>query len=235
MGNAMTADAAWLYSGGISTTGFTFGVSSGADPDPQRVEAASRILGRAARLVDDHGYQREMFAAAIDEQAGVVAYVESRAKQLSGRVEIAIHLHVQASDGRKVAWEIVSYNPFFGCHVRFLEWFGKTVIMIYREKHRTYVCRFGLNFAAVCKEIGDYWVMKDGVLASRRDKNETLVRRLSIPELSDLPEVSQQAAEMASMFPATASQLPTRFWQNSSRKSCSPMKCGSDFREQPLS
>jgi hypothetical protein len=209
----MTADTGWLYSGGISNTGFVFGVSSGADPDPQRVDAASRVLGRVARIVDEDGYQREMFAAAIDEQAGSVAYVESRAKQLSDRVDIAIHLHVQASDGRKVAWAIVSYNPFFGCNVRFLEWFGETVIMIYREKHRTYVGRLGLAFAAVCKEIDDYWVLKDGVLASR-SKNETLVHRLSIPELSELPDVSQQEAEMAGLFPATVSQLPTRFWQN---------------------
>jgi hypothetical protein len=95
-----------------------------------------------------------------------------------------------------------------------LEWFGDTVIMIYHEKHRTYVCRLGLIFAAVCKEIGDYWVMKDGVLASRRDKNEPVVRRVSVPELSELPDVSQEEAEMAGIFPATASQLPTRFWRN---------------------
>src|SRR5436309_1563932 len=112
VGSTMTADTDWLYSGGISNTGFVFGVSSGSDPDPQRVEAASRMLGRAARIVDEDGYQREMFAAATDEQAGVVAYVESRAKQLSARVDIAIHLHVQSSDGRKVSWEIASYNPF---------------------------------------------------------------------------------------------------------------------------
>jgi hypothetical protein len=213
-GGAMTDEAAWLFSGGISNTEFTFGASSGADPDSQRVEAAARILGRSVRLLDHDGYQREMFAAAINEQAGLVAYVESRAKQLSGRVDIAIHLHVQAKDGREVAWEIVSYNPYFGCNVRLLEWFGDTVVMIYREKHRTYVCRFGLVFAALCKEIGDYWVMKDSALASRRDKNETLVHRLSIPGLSELPDLSQQEAEMAGLFPATVSQLPARFWQN---------------------
>jgi hypothetical protein len=214
MGSTVTGDEAWLYSGGISDWGIVFGVSSGSDPDPQRVEAASRILARAVRLVDEDGYQREMFAAAIDEQAGLVAYTETRAKQLPGRVDIAIHLHVQARDGRKVVWEIVSYNPYFGCNVRLLEWFGNTVIMIYHEKHRTYVCRLGLTFGAVYKEIGDYWVMKDGVLASRRGKNEAVVRRVSIPELSELPDVSQEEAEMAGIFPATASQLPTRFWRN---------------------
>src|SRR5262249_13007450 len=112
MSSAITVDGAWLYSGGISNSHLVFGVSSGVDPDPQQVETASRILGRAVRLVDEAGCQREMFAAAIDERAGLVAYVESRAKQVFDRVDIAIHLHVQARDGREVVWEIVSYNPY---------------------------------------------------------------------------------------------------------------------------
>ena len=97
-----------------------------------------------------------------------------------------------------------------------MEWFGETVITIYREKHKTYVCRIGLNFPPVCKEIGDYWTMNESVLAFRRDKSEAVARCLSIPELSELPELSQDEAEKAGIFPATASLLPTRFWQQRS-------------------
>jgi len=97
-----------------------------------------------------------------------------------------------------------------------MEWFGETVLTIYHEKRRTYFCRIGLDFAPVCKEIGDYWTLNGSVLASRRDKNETAVQRLSIPELSELPVLSQDEAEKAGIFPATASLLPTRFWQQRS-------------------
>ncbi len=186
----------------------------GSEPDPKRVEAAARILARAVRFIDEKGYQREMFAAAVNNQTEMVAYVETAAKELRDRVDIAIHLHVRSKDGREVVWEVISYNPYFGCNVRFLEWFGETVLMIYREKHRTYVCRIGLDFAPVHKEIGDCWVMNHSVLASRRNKNETIVQRLSIPALSELPELSQTDAQQAGIFPATATLLPTRFWQS---------------------
>jgi hypothetical protein len=212
-GVLMNENAKWLFTCGTSNTVASFGFSAGSEPDPQRVEAAAGILGRSVRLVDEKGYQREMFAAAINEQTGTVAYVESRAKQLRDRVDIAIHSHVRAKDGCEVVWEIISYNPYFGCNVRFIEWFGETVLMIYREKHRTYACRIGLDFPPVYKEIGDYWAMNGSVLASRRDKDETTVRRLSIPELSELPDLSQDDAQQAGIFPATASLLPARFWQ----------------------
>jgi hypothetical protein len=213
-GALMNEEAKWLFTCGTSNTVASFGFSAGSEPDPQRVEAAARILGRSVRFVDENGYQREVFAAAVNEQTGMVAYVETRAKQLWDRVDIAIHLHVRSKDGREVVWEIISYNPYFGCNVRFMEWFGETVLMIYREKHRTYVCRIGLNFSPVHKEIGDYWVMNGSVLASRRDKNDATVRRLSIPELSELPDLSQDDAQIAGIFPANASLLPTRFWQH---------------------
>jgi hypothetical protein len=213
-GTLMNEKAEWLFTCGTSNTDASFGFSAGSEPDPQRVEAAARVLGRSVRFVDDNGYQREMFAAALNGQAGMVAYVETRAKQLTDRVDIAIHLHVRAKDGREVVWEIISYNPYFGCNVRFMEWFGETVLVIYREKHRTYVCRIGLDFPPVHKEIGDYWVINGSVLASRRDKNDRTVRRLSIPELSELADLPQDEAQRAGVFPANASLLPTRFWQH---------------------
>jgi hypothetical protein len=206
--------AKWLFSCGTSNTDASFGFSAGSEPDPDRVEAAARILGRPVRFVDKKGYQREMFAAALNDPTGTVAYVETRAKQLRDRVDIGIHLHVRAKDGREVKWEIISYNPYFGCNVRFMEWFGETVLMIYREKHKTYVCRIGLDFRPACKEIGDYWIMNGPVLASRRDKNDMTVARLSIPTLSELPSLSQDKAKESGVFPAAASLLPTRFWQS---------------------
>jgi hypothetical protein len=207
-------EANWLFTCGTSNTVASFGFSAGSEPDPQRAEAAARMLGRSVRFVDDNGYQREMFAAAINEQTGIIAYVETRAKQLSNEVDIGIRLHLRSQDGREAVWEIISYNPYFGCNVRFMEWFGETLLIIYREKHRTYVCRIGLDLPAVCKEIGDYWIMNGSVLASRRDKTDVTVRRLSVPGLSELPDLSQDDARSAGIFPGNASLLPTRFWKD---------------------
>lgn len=190
-----------------------FGESSGSDPDQAHTEAAARLLGHAVRFVDDEGYQTEIFAAAVNEQSGAVAFFESRAKQLKKKVDVTIALHIKRRDGREVRWEIVTYNPYFGCDVRFMEWIGETILAIYREKHRTYVCRVGVDFPALCKEIGDYWIINGSVLASRRSLTDTVVRRLSLPEISELPDISQADAESAVIFPATASLLPTKFWQ----------------------
>lgn len=35
--------------------------------------------------------------------------------------------------------EIETYNPFFGCDLSYLQWWGDEVVSIYREKHRTLV------------------------------------------------------------------------------------------------
>jgi len=156
-GAVKNKDANWLFSGGISNLGFVFGVSAGSEPELQRVEAAARILGRAIRFVDADGYQREIFAAAINEQSGQVGYIETKAKQLRDRVDINIHVHIRAKDGREVVWEIVSYNPYFGCNVRLMEWFGDTFFMIYREKHSTYACRIGLAHSNLKCNTGSHW------------------------------------------------------------------------------
>jgi hypothetical protein len=213
-GEVIKEDTDWLFTDGISNTEVAFGFSAGTDPDPKRVEEAARILGRAIRFVDEDGFEREIFAAAVCERSGLVAYVETKAKQLSDRVDIKIHLHIREKGGREVVWEIVSYNPFFGCNVRFMEWFGDTILIIYREKHSTYVCRLGLDFPANCKRIGDYWLIHGAVLASRHNYKELATRRLSIPDLAELPDFPKAEAEKAGEFPTIASPLPTRFWRN---------------------
>lgn len=180
-----------------------FGSNSESEPNPAHIETATRLLGRSVRFVDDRGYQREIFAAAVNEQSGAVAFFESRAKQLRRMVDVTISLHIQGIDGRHVQWEIVTYNPYFGCEVGFMKWFSDSILVIYREKHNTYVCRFGLDFPALCKEIGDYWIVNGSVLASCCDKNATVVQRLSLPKLSKLPNISKEEAQREGVFPVS--------------------------------
>ena len=68
-----------------------------------------------------------------------------------------------------------------------MEWFGATVLTIYREKHRTYVSRIGLDFPPVCKGIGDYWTMNESVLASRRDETKQRCSDSRFPSFQSFP------------------------------------------------
>src|SRR4051794_15905977 len=114
------------------------------DPDPARVDAVAQALGRRVQYTDDEGYEVSMHAAATGGLTGAMAYLESRSQWRGDFHDVRYHLRLCDSAGREAAWEPETYNPFFGCRVRFLEWYGDVVLFIYEEKHRTYICRFGL-------------------------------------------------------------------------------------------
>ncbi|HJZ56021.1 MAG TPA: hypothetical protein VKE74_13725 [Gemmataceae bacterium] len=59
----------------------------------------------------------------------------------------------------------------------------------YQEKHRVNVCRFGLTAGAAFAAIEDDWVLDGGQLG-HWCYGETLVRRLTIPGLTELHPLS---------------------------------------------
>jgi hypothetical protein len=150
-----------------------------------------------------------LIAAAISE-TNRLAYVESRAKDVGphpygagGRkIDISIRIHLTEVDGKDRAVDIESYNPFFGCDVRFFEWVGDTVVLIYREKHWTFACRFGDVWPPRFVKIEDDWLLRNDQLAYIGYK-EKAVRRLSFPELKELEPLSKQAAAELNLLPGT--------------------------------
>jgi uncharacterized protein (TIGR02996 family) len=186
--------------------------SSGSDPDRGRVELAAAALGRPACCLDEEGHQRIILAAATQPLTDALAYVGSRS--VNGGLRPAdlqdvwtigaFHLRVQDRSGRKAAWELEWYGTTcYPCDVRFLEWYGNVALMIYREKHWTYACRFGLDSPAELKKIGSpyaSWVL-DGRHLGYRDYEETSVRRLAIPGLEELPPLSAQEAAQWQLLP----------------------------------
>jgi hypothetical protein len=127
--------------------------------------------------------------------------VESRQRQVRPDfLDITFHLHIRDTANQRMAWEVESYNPFFGCDVRFLEWFGNTALIIYREKRRTYACRFGLSFPAKFVEIGDYWLM-DGPQLTYWDRETTQIFRFAVPSLTPLPPMAEETAECWGLVP----------------------------------
>lgn len=96
--------------------------------------------------------------------------------------------------------DIESYNPFFGCDVRLLEWIDGAAVLIYREKHSTYACQFGDVWPPKFAKIEDRWIKKDGILGCI-GYGEERVRRLTFPGLNDIEPISMGEAERVGLLP----------------------------------
>jgi hypothetical protein len=186
-----------------NTYGYSLRASCGDEPDPEVIAQAATLLGRESFFVDRRGYECEIIAAAIQPKLGHVAYVESRAKKKwwSSVVDIAIKIHLRDTDGTDRSIDIQSYNPFFGCDVRFFDWYDDVSLLIYREKHDTYACRFGITeWPPRFVEIEDRWLIRESVLAYIGYKQE-MVRRLRIPDLVGLEPLDMSEAEGLGLLP----------------------------------
>ena len=175
--------------------------SAGSQPDSQRIEQTARLLGRPVFFVDGDGYECEIIGAAVGA-CREIAYVESRARKDPSRnfVDISIRVHLVEPDGSRRSADIESYNPFFGCDVRHFEWIGRAVVLIYREKHWTFVCRFGDVWPPRFVKIEDDWVINGGMIGFI-GYQENLVRRLSIPALDPHDPVSIEEATQIGLLP----------------------------------
>jgi len=184
------------------------------------------VLGRPAWHLDEEGYERIIVAAATQPLTDALAYVEGRsfdggirrADWEQRRAEKNVvpsgdtyHLHLRDRSGRKAAWELEwSLDCRFTPNVRFLEWYGNAVLLIYRDKHWNYVYRFGLDSPAEFKEIWgspyhDYWVLDGrhlGYWNYDEYPEDTSVHRLAIPGLEELPPLSQDEAAEWELLPA---------------------------------
>jgi hypothetical protein len=174
--------------------------SSGAEPDGARIEEAARVLGRPVKYVDANEYDQEIIAAAIGP-AGAIAYVACTAKELAEYVDVSFEFRLHVGSIDEVASEIASYNPYFGCDVRFLEWFGSTAVLIYREKHDTYIAECSMESAAQYKPISDYWIVNGDRLGFWKYRG-TEVRIFALPTLEELEPISEAQAVIAGLCPA---------------------------------
>jgi|GEM_PF-3038115 len=169
----------------------------------ESVNEMAEKLGRQAKYFTTFGYEVTLSAAALCRRTDAMAYLESYSKSGETYDDINYTLHIRHPDGRATSWEPETYNPFFGCRVRFLEWYDNAVIFIYREKHRTYLARIGFDSRPDFREIADDWIL-DGRQLAYLGWRSPQVRRLSIPQLEELPPLSLTAAAEAELLPRTA-------------------------------
>lgn len=145
--------------------GFFFESAADVHPDfDSAVKMAREFFVANKCFVDDEDYEWTIQALAIDEQEKRLAWVEWRFKQ--GRGEREYHnyyLKARQSTGEYRRWEIETYNPYFGCDVKLLEWIENAVLLIYEDKHDTYVARLDKDGIERI-EISPDWKIADSIL-----------------------------------------------------------------------
>ena len=136
-------------------------VGAGAGPETRDVADIADRLGRAAAFTDENGFENDIIAGAIADRGHKMAWVDSRCKDNGGAVDITFTLRARIDDRPVIEWEIASYNPYFGCDVQFIGWWGETVIVIYSEKHHTVLAALTEEQPPLVRFIGDEWELRE--------------------------------------------------------------------------
>lgn len=183
--------------------GSSLRASYGDAPKPEAIKQAALILGREPVFVDRRGYECEIIAAAVHSPTNRVIYVESRAKKRwwSSMLDITIKIHYVDANRKSSSVDIESYNPFFGCDVGMIEWISDDIaLLIYSEKHWTFVYRIGDTWPPQFAKIDERWSIKDDVLSFMTYQAD-VVQRLHIPSLKPLASVPVSEAETNGSLP----------------------------------
>jgi hypothetical protein len=156
--------------------------ASGIDQS-DAIALASRLLNRPAVFTDEKGYEHEIVGAAVEENGSRIAWVEGRSKQMKpDLMDVEFRLRAQVAGQEVLSWEIATYNPYFGCQVGYIGWWGDQVILVYREKHATLVACAPLKGNASLFPIYDEWSHAKNVIYYRSEEPD-LVEVLFLPEL----------------------------------------------------
>jgi hypothetical protein len=181
--------------------GWSIRACNGTQSNPEQIARAAQLLGREAFFTDDLGYECEIIAAAVHSDDQRMVYVESRAKEGTQFVDIAIKIHYVDASGCNNQVDIESYNPFFGCDVGLIEWFDdETAILVYREKHWTFIYHIVDDWPPKFVKIEDRWQIQSNVLSYRAYRDDT-VHRLELPSLSPIPEITIAEAQKLGQLP----------------------------------
>lgn len=151
-------------------------------------EKAKQYLGRLGRdqvVVDDEGYESEIKAAAVDQTGDKIAWVETREKETKPGFWDVTHTLLSSRKNQIIArWELPSYNPFFGCEIGVLEWFGNEIGVVYCEKHQTITAVFdtGGRGRRRLLAIGEDWKCDSDVVYFV-SKEPGLIESCKLPQL----------------------------------------------------
>lgn len=165
------------------------------------IQAVCDWLGRPVRFVDEKGYEDEITAGAVHPTMSWPAWVRCRRKTLAkGFVDIEFRLQVQVEDRLAIDWVVETYNPYFGCDVRYMAWHDRWVVMLYREKHHTYASSHSVKGGRQLVQLTDEWLVTDNQIICRSEEPDR-VDCVALPDLHRLPPMSADEARQAGMLP----------------------------------
>jgi hypothetical protein len=145
--------------------------------------AISKALGR--ELPSGASYQ--VLGGAVDPVRNRVAWIDTTTGPVGegGYVPVDMRLHAIVDGRVLIDRAIESYNPYFGCEVGYLAWWGDEVVSIYREKHRTLVWAVPLAEEGTARlvTIEDHWVV-DGDLVVFAGGFPGLLEAIALPSLA---------------------------------------------------
>lgn len=188
------------------------------DAMTEAIAAACARLGRAAEVTTANGELNTVVAAALDGER--VAWVEQRWRN-AGYEDIEGYT-LWACGATEWGWEVDTYNPWFGCTVHWMRWFGDSLVVVYSEKHRTIACALDREGAPRMRVVSSAWqIVGDTLLFASEARG--LVERVSLPELvvwAPLPAdaAARELSAGTCSPPASLVEGTPAFWREVARR-----------------
>lgn len=167
-----------------------------------QIQALCEVLQRESEFEDADGYFVEIEAAA-EGAAGRWAWLESREKEVGRLVNISLKIHLYQQDEIQYSWDIETYNPYFGCSVKYMEWWDDVLIVLYSEKHDTYVAALQVGEEPRFLTVADtFWIYDAQLMCdSTAVDGASGVKVIQLPALARLPNLSWEKARSAGWVP----------------------------------
>ena len=156
----------------------------------QPVHDACALLGIPENWTDSDGYEHEIEGAALTNENRKIAWIESRRKMLDGFEDVTYRLKARVGGEQFLDWEVDTYNPFFGCDVGYMHWWGDRIVVVYREKHHMMLCSIDVSAEPLLLALSDDWRVVDDVVYYESEERG-LVEALSLPEIVRCPPCSE--------------------------------------------
>jgi hypothetical protein len=177
---------------------------------PPREDAISLSTGH----MPPSGEGLQVHGGAVDEKTRRVVWVEERTgTECEGYVPVSIVLRIAGGGQQSKVLRVETYNPYFGCQVGLLRWYGDVILMLYREKHLTILTRVDSPYESQkLLAVGSECVEdRDVIYALGREPG--LVESVGLPDLRPmLPLTIPYSGNVCELWSAGDASLRYAIW-----------------------
>lgn len=157
-------------------------------------------LGRPEVWVEEDGYEHAIVGGAVEGER--VAWVERRSRSDGGWVDVDYFLRARVGGAQVLEWVVDTYNPYFGCEVEFMRWWGEQqIVLVYEEKHRTIAACVELGGRVALRAIGHAW-RRVGEWLLFPGEARGLIECVRVPDLAMGAPLPEALAETRAAGPA---------------------------------